>query len=205
MITPLPQPLVSQQSFPFSSFRTDARESLDSLFQRVAGSDDYGAFEKIFKGSYKSLCSFANRIVRSHELAEEIVDDVFCNLWKNRGRIQITSSFRSYLITSVRNKSLDCLRKRKNEKNSVLESASSVPCRQSIAYENMAFEELSHRIETAIQELPRQCRTIFLMSRDQDLKYKEIAEILNISIKTVDTQMGRALKYLRKTIAPGKP
>ena len=202
MITPLPQSFVTQQPLQYSNFRTDARESLDNLFQRVAGGDDYFAFEKIFKSSYKSLCSFANRIVRSHELAEEIVDDVFCNLWKNRARIQITSSFRSYLITSVRNKSLDCLRKRKNEKNSVLESASSVPCRQSIAYENMAFEELSRRIEAAIQELPRQCRTIFLMSRDQDLKYKEIAEILNISIKTVDTQMGRALKYLRKTIAP---
>src|SRR5687768_3040708 len=161
MATPLPQPLLSRPQAPlYPNFTTDHRDSLDNLFQRVAGGDDYSAFEKIFRSSYKSLCTFANRIVRSHELAEEIVDDVFCNLWKNRARIQITASFRSYLITSVRNKSLDCLRKRKNEKNSVLETASSVPCRQSIAYENMAFEELSHRIETAIQELPKQCRTI---------------------------------------------
>src|SRR5687768_17714468 len=159
MNTPLPQPLITRQAVQHTNFPTGNQDNLDSLFKRVAEGDDYSAFEMIFRLNYKSLCTFANRIVRNHELAEEIVDDVFCNLWKNKGRIQINSSFRSYLITSVRNKSLDCLRNRKNEKNAMLESASSVPCRQSVAYESMAFEELSLRIEKAISELPRQCRT----------------------------------------------
>ena len=176
-------------------------ENLDDLFQRVIN-DDYSSFEKIFKKSYKSLCAYACHVVKSHELSEEIVDDVFCNLWRNRKKIQITSSFRAYLLTSIRNKALDCLRKMKHEKNALLESAATVPCKQSIAYETLFYEELNGRIEAAIQGLPKQCRTIFLMSRDQDLKYKEIAELLNISIKTVDTQMGRALKYLRKSISP---
>jgi RNA polymerase sigma-70 factor (ECF subfamily) len=176
-------------------------ENLDALFQRVLA-EDYSAFERIFKLTYKSLCTFSNKIVGTYEIAEEVVDDVFCNLWKKRDRIQIDTSFRSYLFTAVRNKSLDSLRKMRREKNATLESADDIVCKQAIAYERMAFDELSHRIDRAIQELPRQCRAIFLMSRDQDLKYREIAEILNISIKTVDTQMGRALKSLRKAIAP---
>jgi RNA polymerase sigma-70 factor (ECF subfamily) len=174
-------------------------ESLDDLFTLVIN-DDYSAFEKIFKRTYKSLCTFSNGMVKKHELSEEIVDDVFCSLWKNRKKIHITTSFHAYLLAAVRNKSFDWLRKMKHEKRTLLENAAAVPCGQSIAHETLIYEELHEQIEMAIQELPKQCRTIFLMSRDQDLKYKEIAQILNISIKTVDTQMGRALKYLRKTI-----
>ena len=178
---------------------TRQTETLDELFARVVA-DDYRAFERIFKTMYRHLCTAANRIVKSHELAEEIVDDVFCNLWKNRTKIQISVSFKSYLMASIRNKSLDCLRKMKNERNTALENAAAIPCKNSIAYEAMNYEDLHQQIEAAIQKLPRQCKLIFLMSRDQDLKYKEIAEALNLSIKTVDTQMGRALKYLRKSI-----
>jgi RNA polymerase sigma-70 factor (family 1) len=196
MLTHVPPPS-SRRIFPYPALPP---ESLDSLFVRVMEGDDYAAFEKIFKCSYKSLCAFASQIIRSRELAEEIVDDVFYNLWKNRKKIQINTSFRPYLLTSVRNKSLDCLRKMKHEKRSGLESAAGIACEQSIAHETMAYEELNQRIELAIDKLPKQCRIIFLMNRDQDLKYKEIAERLNISIKTVDTQMGRALKYLRKAI-----
>ena len=114
--------------------------------------------------------------------------------------IQITASFHSYLLAAVRNKSYDWLRKLRHEKITLLENAATVACGQSIAHETLIYDELHEQVEAAIQGLPKQCRMIFLMSRDQDLKYKEIAEILNISIKTVDTQMGRAFKYLRKAI-----
>jgi RNA polymerase sigma-70 factor (family 1) len=191
--------LSSLTETPAPQYRHAQPESLDDLFARVIN-DDYEAFEKIFKRTYRSLCTFSNGMIKKHELAEEIVDDVFCSLWKNRKKIQITTSFHSYLLAAVRNKSFDWLRKLKHEKNTMLENAAGVACGQSIAHETLIYEELYDQIEAAIQALPKQCRTIFLMSRHQDLKYKEIAEILNISIKTVDTQMGRALKYLRKTI-----
>jgi len=174
-------------------------EGIDCLFQRVVN-DDYHAFERIFKDTFKTLCTYSHKLVRSRQIAEEIVDDVFFNLWRNRKKIQITSSFQAYLLTSVRNKSLDNLRKVKHEKNTVLESAGSIACRQSIAHEKLIFEELTVHIEAAVDRLPKQCRIIFLMSREQDLKYKEIARALNISVKTVDTQMGRALKHLRKEV-----
>lgn len=184
--------------FPFRS--VVPREGIDTLFQRVAEADDGQAFEKIFVTTYKPLCAYANKLVKSREIAEEIVDDVFFSLWRNRKRIQITSSFHAYLVTSIRNKSLDILRKLKHEKKTVLDHAASIPCKQLIAHENLIFEELNLRIEAAVTGLPKQCRIIFLMSREQDLKYKEIAVALNISVKTVDTQIGRALKHLRKRV-----
>lgn len=190
------QPALPQTQFPVSQ----PAETLDNLFKRVV-EDDYSAFEQIFRRTHKTLCGYSSKVVRSRELAEEIVDDVFFGLWKNRKKIQITSSFQAYLNTAIRNRSLDWLRKLKHERSTELQNAGVLICEQSIAHETLVYHELQAQIELAIQELPRQCRTIFLMSRDQDLKYKEIAEILNISIKTVDTQMGRALKHLRKTIA----
>jgi RNA polymerase sigma-70 factor (family 1) len=184
---------------PSQLFLCTQPESLDALFALVIN-DDYRAFEKIFKRTYKSLCTLSRGMVKKHELSEEIVDDVFYSLWKNRKKIQITTSFHAYLQAAVRNKSFDWLRKLKHEKSTLLEHAATVACEQSIAHETLIYEELHEQLEAAIQGLPKQCRVIFLMSRDQDLKYKEIAEILNISIKTVDTQVGRALRYLRKTI-----
>lgn len=176
-------------------------QEMDELFERVRRGE-YIAFEIMFKKCYSSLVSYSNRLVLSPELAEEIVDDVFFTLWNNREKITISTSFQAYLVRCVRNRSLDSLRKLKHErKNSLLEHAESLPCKQSIAYEMMVADELHHRIRAAVSILPKQCRLIFQMSREEDLQYKEIARKLNISIKTVDTQMGRALKHLRKAIA----
>ncbi|MBT1688617.1 RNA polymerase sigma-70 factor [Dawidia soli] len=177
-------------------------EGLDLLFDRVAREDDYKSFETIFKRMYRQLCRVSARMVQSHALAEEIVDDVFCNLWGNRKRIQINSSFQAYLLASVRNKSLDCLRKTKHDRNIELECAADVASVHEGAQEHLVYEELRGQIESAIESLPKQCRTIFRMSREQDMKYKDIADVLQISIKTVDTQMGRALKHLRQAVRP---
>lgn len=181
-------------------FFSSAFEGLDELFQRVTR-DEHLAFEQIFRKSHRALCAYSNRWVMDPRLAEEIVDDVFFSLWKNRKKIRISSSFQAYLMTCVRNRSLDCLRKLKHEKKRLLlEHAEALPCKQSIAFETMMLEELDHRIRAAVGILPKQCRLIFQMSREEDIKYKDIARKLNISIKTVDTQIGRALKHLRKVV-----
>jgi RNA polymerase sigma-70 factor (family 1) len=161
---------------------------IDDLFLLVAQRNDYRAFEEIFNKTYKSLCNFSNRFVHSLELSEEIVDDVFYSFWKNRTTIKINTSFTSYLLVSVRNRSLDCLRRNKNVRNSTLSSIPDQPCLQSIAHETMVYDELNKSVEVAIQSLAPQCRKIFLMSRDRELTYREIAAELNLSIKTVDTQ-----------------
>ena len=172
----------------------------EHLFEQIKRSDNYKAFEIIYRRFYHRLASFAFRFVQSSYEAEEVVSDVFYKLWKNRKNIQITSSLQSYLFTSVRNKCLDKLRveNRKNQcDDSILVNFTS---NISNPLQHTLGEELRKRIETAIEALPRDRKRIFRLSRDNGLKYKEIAALLNISIKTVETQMGRALKYLRREL-----
>jgi RNA polymerase sigma-70 factor (ECF subfamily) len=190
--------LNQQPSKAFSNKIGGHVSSMDDLFQRVVCSDDQHAFELIFEATHTVLIGISFRMTKSAESAEEIVDDVFCALWKNRKKINITTSFTPYLIASVRNRSLDHLRKFKNERPSTLEVAHAVASSETIASDLLAYEELNNHIKAAIKSLPTQCRLIFTMSREQELTYKEIADKLGISIKTVDTQMGRALKHIRK-------
>jgi RNA polymerase sigma-70 factor (family 1) len=192
---------LNQQPSKAFSNKIDGRgTSLDVLFQRVVCSDDQQAFELIFENTYAVLCGISFRMTKSAECAEEIVDDVFCSFWKNRKKINIAMAFTPYLIASVRNRSLDYLRKLKNEKSSALEVALGIASSETIPSDLLAYEELNNHILAAIQSLPTQCRLIFTMSRDQDLTYKEISEKLGISIKTVDTQMGRAIKHIRNEL-----
>lgn len=132
--------------------------------------------------------------------AEEIVQDVFVNFWNNQHKINIKISLKAYLYSSVRNASLNKkkhikIREQYKEHNErELES-------NSVDLENeMNATELEIKIKNAIDKLPLKRRKIFIMSRYDDLKYKEIAEKLNISIKTVENQMGSALKFLRKEL-----
>jgi RNA polymerase sigma-70 factor (family 1) len=192
--------LIQQSSKPVSN-KFDGREKcLDTLFQRVVYSDDQEAFEQIFESTYNLLCGISFRLTKSVESSEEIVDDVFCSFWKNRRKINITTSFTPYLIASVRNRSLDYLRKLKNEKPSTLDVASGIASGDVIASDVLAYEDLRNHLTAAIQSLPLQRRLIFTMSREQELTYKEISEKLGLSIKTVDTQMGRALKQIRNEL-----
>jgi RNA polymerase sigma-70 factor (family 1) len=174
--------------------------SLDDLFQRVVSYDDQQAFEVIFESTYSVLCGISFRMTKSAESAEEIVDDVFCSFWKNRKNINISMSFTPYLIAAVRNRSLDYLRKLKNEKSTPLEGASGIASSESTASDFLAYQELNSHLMASVQSLPPQCKLIFTMSREQDLTYKQISEKLGISIKTVDTQMGRALKHIRNRL-----
>lgn len=177
-----------------------AEATIDSLFKRMVD-DDYAAFARIYHSSYRYLCSYSKQFVICPHVAEEIVDDVLCNLWCNRKKLRINTSFRAYLVRCIRNRSLDCLRKRKGVRIYMLEYAEAIQCKQSIAHESLILDELRRQIEEVVDRLPAQCQTIFRMSREEDLSYKDIALRLSISVKTVDTQICRALKQIRQTIA----
>ncbi|MEO1051881.1 MAG: RNA polymerase sigma-70 factor [Bacteroidota bacterium] len=171
-----------------------------NLFLEVQQRDDYDCFEQIYKYYYNRLLFYTKKYIGDPELAESVVSDVFFKLWKKRKEIQINSSFQSYLYTSVRNKSLDYLRReqtRQKEDESYLHNRQA---EHSNPVDIFNAEELFNKIETAINTLPKDRRRVFRMSRDEGLKYKEIAEKLGISIKTVETQMGRSLKYLREIL-----
>jgi RNA polymerase sigma-70 factor (ECF subfamily) len=178
------------------------RSQVDILMFRVLNDDDYFAFEKLFREMYDPLCVFLVRFVHVKEVAEELVSDVFYHIWKNRKHLSVSSP-RAYLFTAVRNKGYDYLRKVKQSVWCDLAEAAHVcsPAGNSISL--IEQDELAVRVNQSIASLPRQCRLIFEMSRERGLKYKEIASMLNISIKTVETQMGRALKRLRESLPAG--
>jgi RNA polymerase sigma-70 factor (ECF subfamily) len=174
---------------------------IDVLLLRILNDNDYQAFHQLFAKMYNPLCQFCVKFVHVREVAEELVSDVFYTIWKNRARIEVTSP-RSYLFTAVRNRGFDHLRKMKKVMLCNLEEATHIATQCSNSQEVMVETELSKTIEQSISTLPKQCRLIFELSREHGLKYREIASQLKISIKTVETQMGRALKHLRQTLPP---
>jgi RNA polymerase sigma-70 factor, ECF subfamily len=173
---------------------------IDHLFSRVLQHDDYVAFETLFYVNYNPLRNFCKKLVQINEVAEELVSEVFLKIWCNRKRIIISSSAKSYLYTSVRNMSFDHLRKEKKSLWVNIEEAAAVSCDNFDPHKHSEFEELQVQVEKAVASLPRQCRLVFQLSRDQGMKYHEIAETLQLSVKTIETQMGRALKSLRQTL-----
>lgn len=157
-------------------------------------------FEQLFHHYYEPLCRFAFSLVDSVEMAEEIVSDVFVKIWKKQENLAIKTSLRAYLFTSVRNQSIDYLRKAVRQRTQPAEICSSFPSNYDSPEERTISSELEVFIEAAIDALPPQGRKIFRLSRDNGMKYHEIADHLHISIKTVETHMGRSLKYLRERL-----
>jgi RNA polymerase sigma-70 factor (ECF subfamily) len=178
---------------------------LEGLFGKVVREGDYKAFRELFTRNYCALCTYAMRVVKVREIAEEVVSDVFVKLWKNREQIEVHTSFEAYIYRAVRNQALDYLKLkayRLPERDS-LEAVqwSLIHADHFTPLEEYAFNELFAEVQGHINALPRQCQAIFRLSREEGLRYREIAERLQISIKTVETQMGRALKVLRERIS----
>jgi RNA polymerase sigma-70 factor, ECF subfamily len=189
----------SPENHIYLSFKNPGFE-IDQLFDRVLNHDDYTAFEKLFNLHYGPLRNFCKKLVHIEEVAEELVSEVFFKIWNNRKRIVISSSAKSYLYAAVRNMAFDHLRKEKKSMWVDIKEASAITCDAYDPQQHADFNELQITIDSAVQRLPRQCRLIFQLSRDHGLKYSEIAGSLKLSVKTVETQMGRALKSLRLSL-----
>ena len=183
------------KSASFPGILTDS--TVDDLMDRILGADDYSAFEVLFQKMYSPLCHYCEKIVLVREVAEELVSDVFYSIWTNRSRLQILSP-KSYLYTAVRNRGFDYLRRVNRMSWCDLELAAHLPSENYTLQDALEHAELKMQISQGIGMLPRQCKIIFELSRDEGMKYREIAEELCISVKTVEAQMGRALKRLRK-------
>jgi len=166
--------------------------------------DNEAEFEKIFKQHFKGLHAYASTIVRDAVMAEEIVQNIFCRLWEKEAQIQIRESVAGYLYRSVYHEGLNYLKHLK-----VREAYQSYAMEQEKSVNNVSnhveLRELEDRLEKALSELPEKCRTIFQMSRFEELRYQEIADRLGLSVKTVENQMGKALKLLRIKLADFLP
>lgn len=160
------------------------------------------AFEALMRAHYARLCDFAVHLVHSRDLAEDLVQDVFVQLWKAHEEIELRDPLR-YLYQAVRNRVVNHRRRqgvREGWERYVL--AHSGEGGDATAVESVQAADLADAYRSVLQELPERCRLVFLLSRDQGLTYPEIARALEISVKTVETQMGRALKLLRHRLHP---
>jgi RNA polymerase sigma-70 factor (ECF subfamily) len=158
---------------------------------------DQQNFEKIFKAYFPALMAFSRKILGSEDDAREVVQQVFINLWERRHEIDLSTSLKSYLFTAVNNRSLNVIRDRKKfSPEEVPEGAEAWDV--SAELESLELEE---RIRGAIAALPERCRVIFELNRFEGLSYSEIANELDISIKTVENQMSKALKILREQLS----
>jgi len=161
---------------------------------------DITAFEMIFKTYYQSLCNYAYSFVHDRDEAEEIVQSTFLSIWEKRDNISIHTGVKPYLYAMVRNASLNVLKHEKiKQQHATVELAVAERSSESVSRTVMA-SELEDRIQKALTKLPEQCRLVFKLSRFEELKYAEIAEQLNISVKTVENQMGKALKIMREQL-----
>ena len=159
--------------------------------------DESEAFDSLFESHYARLCNYAYTLVNSFNVAEDLVQDVFVNIWTRRKKIVIQSTVNAYLYKCVYNAYLD--HQKKNRLQQVFVKSKQDGNSLSL-YDSIKDFELPERVDGAIEELPEQCRKIFKMSRQNGNKYHEIAKELNISENTVDTQIRRALKYLREQL-----
>ena len=162
---------------------------------------DKKTFEELFRSFFPSLVLFAQKYVPDQDTAKEIVHNVFLNLWEKRQQVDTSSPLKSYLFTSVHNRCLNYIRDQKkfDRDETRFQRLDSTAFNDGV--DRLEEQELEQQIYDALQALPDKCREIFSMNRFYGMKYSEIAEKLGISIKTVETQMSKALKILREKLA----
>lgn len=180
------------------------RFTVKSTHRRIQ-EGDIKEFEKLFRKLYTPLCHFAYRFLKDMDAAEEIVQDLFFNYWKNKEKLEVNISLKSYLYQATKNK---CLKAIKH--TLVKERYSSAMMKQQAEFDSNSFnsleiEELNDVIEETLNKLPEKCKQIFILSRFEGLKYIDIANKLSISVKTVEANMGKALKAFRESLKQYDP
>jgi len=173
------------------------------LLSRLKTSDQ-GAFDAIFRAHYASLVGFAQGLLYDRSAAEDVAQEVLLELWRRREDVAIQESLRAYLLRATRNRALNQLRHAKVQRRAEPHLKPQEAVAPAGASEIVA-DELKRAITAAIAELPPGCREVFSLSRDAGLRYAEIATTLGISVKTVESQMGKALRHLRLRLAAWLP
>lgn len=169
------------------------------LFGQVKN-NDLSSYEILFKKYYKELYRFAYSYVRDQTISEEMAQEVFLYIWEKREKIEVQTTLKTYLYSAIKNKCLNYIKlelPKQQAMSDVSEVMLSISTERIDEGEN---EKLKVYIQAAIDSLPKKCRNIFILSRNAGLTYEEIAEELDLSKKTVENQMGIALKKLRESL-----
>ncbi len=169
------------------------------IVQRIVAGDEV-AFRKLFDQYYPMMVNKANMILKDENLAKDAAQNVFVSIWNNRSNFNISSSLQGYLSKATINKSLNLIQSRKKHGGASDYLDDHDQGEQETSHGRMEADEMKKRIHLAINELPERCRLIFVMNRIEGMSHKEIADQLDISSKTIENQMTKALKFLRSRI-----
>jgi RNA polymerase sigma-70 factor, ECF subfamily len=161
---------------------------------------DIRSFEILFRQYYQMLCGYALKFLNDTDSAEEIVQDLFFRLWEKREELIITTSMKSYLFSAVHNRCLRYLEHRNVETKYRNYFLTQEPEIDSEPEYQQNLSDLQTIVNTTLDSLPERCSRIFKLNRFEGLKYQEIANKLSISVKTVEANMGKALRMLRKSL-----
>lgn len=173
----------------------------DFLIVRLIRKGDIKAFEQLFRNYYLPLCRYAQCIVGTREEAEEIIADLFYTLWKDRENLNVFLSMKNYLYAATRNGCIEHIRhlRRKEEHLKSIQQTTTIGSATN-PEEEAESKELQVLLENCLSKMPDRCRRVFHMHRMEGMKYHEIATHLTISIKTVEADISKALKILRKEV-----
>ena len=174
-------------------------EEIANILQEIKDGSER-AFELLFRDYYKRLCLYGLKYLDETEQSEEIVQDVFCRIWEKRATLEITSSFQSYLFRAVHNGCLNFIKHQKVKQQHQADEIHVAKSSPDTYSEELENPDTMDSIYEAIEKMPEERKKIFKLSRFEGLKYGEIAEKHGISVKTVEAQMGKALKYLREEL-----
>jgi len=167
---------------------------------KLLKADDPGTVKQLFYQFYPFLCNTVFRILKDKALAEDLAQDTFFKFWEKRQDINIQTSLKAYLRRMAVNESLYYLRKNKKFQKEEGIEPSDIGIATETVEDQLLHQELEDKISAAIKTLPPRCQEVFRLSRFEELSYKEIAAKMDISIKTVENQMGKALKLLRAAL-----
>jgi RNA polymerase sigma-70 factor (ECF subfamily) len=155
----------------------------------------------LFRSHFKGLCFFAQKYVKDIDTAKEIVQDAFLSMWEKRDTIDLDRPVKSYLTMIIHNKCTNYLRDNRKFDSNILEIENLLDVPEYESTDSLVTDELKEKIDSALNDLPEKCREVFVLNRYENLKYQEIAEKLQISVKTVETQMSKALQHMRVRLA----
>ena len=166
----------------------------------INSATEFSEFDQLFRTHYQFMCNVANKILHDREASEDVVQDIFAKFWTKKTEIPPQQAGRNFLFRVTINASLDHLEKHKRIVR--LEDQGPAVSSANETEENINLKELELKISKSLDELPPKCRAVFVLSRYEGMKYREIAEHLNISVKTVENHMGKALIHMRKKLLP---
>lgn len=178
-----------------------SEDQINNLLIKITSNNDLTAFKQIYIYYYDRLVQLANSLIKHTEAAEEVVDDVFLKIWLKRESLKTISNLTVYLYVAIKNQSLNHISRNQSQNSSLSDLNYEIRDITLNAEEKLISTELLNKINQTIQQMSPQCKLVFKLVKEDGLKYKEVAEILNISVKTVEYHVSKALKQIAEKVS----